>query len=178
MDRPWPPPVPRVWKAPAHCDEAPLTLLGIPNDHRQRAAYAIGNDFIVAAFAVWRVATTAFRERLRERNNFTPRRQGRELPAHGGTLSSPPAVALSSIPRHAAPWAKTCSSSCLSSLHLLRSWSLRQTRGGSIPARLRHVHHALERHDRQRSRELRYAPLISRFQTSARKQVLAPRTQV
>jgi len=27
---------------------------------------------------------------------------------------------------------KTCSSSCLSSLHLLRSWSLRQSRGGSI----------------------------------------------
>ena len=29
------------------------------------------------------------------------------------------------------PQAKTCSSSCLSSLHLLKSWSLRQTRGGS-----------------------------------------------
>jgi hypothetical protein len=35
-------------------------------------------------------------------------------------------------PHARAPQAKTCSSSCSSWLHLLRSWSLRQTRGGSI----------------------------------------------
>src|SRR5215831_15322382 len=34
-------------------------------------------------------------------------------------------------PHARGPLAKNCSSSCLSSLHLLRSWSLRQTRGGS-----------------------------------------------
>jgi hypothetical protein len=39
-----------------------------------------------------------------------------------------------SAPRVRAPRAKTCSSSCLSWLHLLRSWSLRQTRGGSFQA--------------------------------------------
>ena len=37
-----------------------------------------------------------------------------------------------SAPHARGPQAKTCSLSCLSSLHLLRSWSLRQTRGGSI----------------------------------------------
>src|SRR4030095_13563535 len=37
-----------------------------------------------------------------------------------------------SEPRGPGPQPKTCSSSCLSWLHPLRSWSLRQTRGGSI----------------------------------------------
>ena len=37
-----------------------------------------------------------------------------------------------SAPRGRGPQAKTCSSSCLSWLHLLRSWSLRQTRRGSV----------------------------------------------
>src|SRR5262245_23422227 len=37
-----------------------------------------------------------------------------------------------SEPRGPGPQAKTCSSSCLSWLHPLRSWSLRQTRGGSV----------------------------------------------
>src|SRR4029453_16882091 len=36
-----------------------------------------------------------------------------------------------SEPRGPGPQPKTCSSSCLSWLHPLRSWSLRQTRGGS-----------------------------------------------
>src|SRR5271165_5708631 len=36
-----------------------------------------------------------------------------------------------SEPHGPGPQAKTCSSSCLSWLHPLRSWSLRQTRGGS-----------------------------------------------
>ena len=36
-----------------------------------------------------------------------------------------------SAPHGRGPREKTCSSSCLSWLHLLRSWSLRQTRGGS-----------------------------------------------
>src|SRR5260221_5320128 len=36
-----------------------------------------------------------------------------------------------SAPLAHGPQAKTCSLSCLSSLHLLKSWSLRQTRGGS-----------------------------------------------
>src|SRR5262245_12368925 len=35
-------------------------------------------------------------------------------------------------PHDRGPQARTCSSSCLSWLHPLRSWSLRQTRGGSI----------------------------------------------
>src|SRR5450631_374912 len=38
-----------------------------------------------------------------------------------------------SEPLGSGPRVKTCSSSCLSWLHPLRSWSLRQTRGGSIP---------------------------------------------
>src|SRR5262245_62116905 len=38
-----------------------------------------------------------------------------------------------SAPRGHGPLAKTCSLSCSSSLHPLRSWSLRQTRGGSTP---------------------------------------------
>src|SRR5215831_9614588 len=48
-------------------------------------------------------------------------------------------------PHARGPLAKNCSSSCLSSLHLLRSWSLRQTRGGSkaniheSPLRVRRV---------------------------------------
>src|SRR5450631_1838837 len=37
-----------------------------------------------------------------------------------------------SEPLGSGPRVKTCSSSCLSWLHPLRSWSLRQTRGGSI----------------------------------------------
>src|SRR5215475_10174336 len=37
-------------------------------------------------------------------------------------------------PHARGPLAKTCSSFCLSSLHLLRSWSLRQTRGDSVVA--------------------------------------------
>src|SRR5271155_5183109 len=36
-----------------------------------------------------------------------------------------------SAPRELAPQARTCSLSCLSWLHPLKSWSLRQTRGGS-----------------------------------------------
>src|SRR4051812_31057510 len=35
-------------------------------------------------------------------------------------------------PHGPGPRAKTCSSYCLSWLHPLRSWSLRQTRGGSV----------------------------------------------
>src|ERR1700675_60999 len=38
-----------------------------------------------------------------------------------------------SEPLGSGPRVKTCSSSCLSWLHPLRSWSLRQTRGGSDP---------------------------------------------
>src|ERR1700675_3957706 len=37
-----------------------------------------------------------------------------------------------SEPLGSGPRVKTCSSSCLSWLHPLRSWSLRQTRGGSV----------------------------------------------
>src|SRR5271154_2322456 len=37
-----------------------------------------------------------------------------------------------SAPRELAPQARTCSLSCLSWLHPLKSWSLRQTRGGSL----------------------------------------------
>src|SRR3954453_11501021 len=37
-----------------------------------------------------------------------------------------------SKPHGPGPRLKTCSSSCLSWLHPLRSWSLRQTRGGSM----------------------------------------------
>src|SRR3954449_5403922 len=51
------------------------------------------------------------------------------LVAHVSSVSH--ATRKSSEPRVHAPREKTCSSSCLSSLHLLRSWSLRQTRGGS-----------------------------------------------
>src|SRR5205814_226540 len=64
VDRPWPPPVPRVGEAPAHLDHAPLALFGIPNDHRQQPADAIGDDFVVAAPAVWGVAATLLREWL------------------------------------------------------------------------------------------------------------------
>jgi hypothetical protein len=39
-----------------------------------------------------------------------------------------------SAPRGHGPQAKTCSLSCSSWLHLLKSWSLRQTRGGSPKA--------------------------------------------
>src|SRR6476646_11355492 len=57
-----------------------------------------------------------------------------------------------------APRVKTCSSSCLSWLHPLRSWSLQQTRGGSCPnlrkygLALQEVHAQGARSDRYRSR--------------------------
>src|ERR1035437_8036759 len=37
-------------------------------------------------------------------------------------------------PHGSGPQERICSSSCLSWLHLLKSWSLRQSRGGSLPA--------------------------------------------
>src|SRR5262252_8431746 len=49
-----------------------------------------------------------------------------------------------SEPHGPGPQAKTCSSSCLSWLHPLRSWSLRQTRGGLI--RASHGRSLLERY--------------------------------
>ena len=54
-----------------------------------------------------------------------------------------------SAPRGLAPRARTCSSSCLSWLHLLRSWSLRSTRRGSNRRRL---HSALAISARNNSR--------------------------
>ena len=89
MDRSRPPPVSWIRKAPTHVDHASRARFGIPNDDGQQSADAIGDDFVVAALAF---AATAFRERLRESDNFAPGRQGRELPTHGGTLPSPLAI--------------------------------------------------------------------------------------
>ena len=50
----------------------------------------------------------------------------------GGATAVASEVRASGAPRGRAPQARTCSLSCLSWLHLLKSWSLRQTQGGSI----------------------------------------------
>jgi hypothetical protein len=88
VDRPGPPPVPRVGKPPAHFDHPPLARFGIPRDDRQQATHAKGDDLVVAAFARFAVAAAAPGEGLRERNDFGPGRQGRELAAHGETVAS------------------------------------------------------------------------------------------
>jgi hypothetical protein len=89
VDRPWPPPVPRVRKAPAHLDHPSRARFRIPNNDRQQTANAIGDDFVVAAvLATWSFAAAALGERLGKRDDFAPGCQSREFTAHGGTLSS------------------------------------------------------------------------------------------
>ena len=61
-------------------------------------------------------------------------RRSLTIATHARARDQPPAA-----PRGRGLQAKTCSLSCLSSLHLLKSWSLRQTRGGS--SRRRHIRH-------------------------------------
>src|SRR5580693_5517312 len=53
-------------------------------------------------------------------------RRSLTIATHARARDQPPAA-----PHAHGPQVKTCSLSCLSSLHLLKSWSLRQTRGGS-----------------------------------------------
>ena len=80
---------------PAHLDHPSRARFSIPNDDRQQTANAIGDDFVVAAVvAIWSFASAALCERLGKRDDFAPGCQGREFTAHGGTLSSPPAIAL------------------------------------------------------------------------------------
>ena len=98
VDRPRPPPVPRVREPPAHLDHPSRARFSIPNDDRQQTANAIGDDFVVAALvATWSFASAALCEWLGKRDNFAPGCQGRKFTAHGGTLSSPPATALSRL---------------------------------------------------------------------------------
>jgi len=89
VDRPRPPPVPRVREPPAHLDHPSRARFSIPNNDRQQTANAIGDDFIVAAVvASWSFASAALCERLGKRDDFAPGCKSREFTAHGGTLPS------------------------------------------------------------------------------------------
>jgi hypothetical protein len=86
VDRPWPPPVPRVREPPAHLDHPSRARFTIPNNDRQQTANAIGDNFVVAApVASWAFASAALGERLGKCDDFAPGCQGREFTAHGGT---------------------------------------------------------------------------------------------
>jgi hypothetical protein len=87
VDWPRTPPVAGVRKPPAHLDHSSRARFGIPHDDWQQSAYAIGDDFLVAAFAAWFAAATVLRKWLRECYNFTPGCQRRELSTH--VLSQP-----------------------------------------------------------------------------------------
>lgn len=55
----------QIRNPPTHLHRAPVALLCIPNGHRQQAVNAIGDDFVVAAFAA-AVASVALRGEGRE----------------------------------------------------------------------------------------------------------------
>lgn len=86
VDWPWPSPVSRVGKAPAHVDDAACAGLRIPDDDRQQTSDPEGDDFVVAAFAQVAVAAL-LSERLRERDHLAPRGKGREFSAHETKLA-------------------------------------------------------------------------------------------